>query len=77
MEKKDVYELTNPQKSIWNTELFFSNTTVNNICVSGIINEEVNIEILKKAINLLVKENDSFRTKLIVNDSVPVQFFSE
>ena len=77
MEKKDIYELTNPQKSIWNTELFFSNTTVNNICVSGIINEEVNIEILKKAINLLVKENDSFRTKLIVNDSVPVQFFSE
>ena len=77
MEKKDIYELTNPQKSIWNTELFFSNTTVNNICVSGIINEEVSIEILKKAINLLVKENDSFRTKLIVNDSVPVQFFSE
>ena len=77
MEKKDIYELTNPQKSIWNTELFFNNTTVNNICVSGIINEDVNIEILKKAINLLVKENDSFRIKLIVNDSVPVQFFSE
>ena len=31
MKKNDLYNLTNPQKNIWNTELFFSDTNVNNV----------------------------------------------
>ena len=30
--KKDVYELTNPQKSIWSIEQFYKGTSVNSIC---------------------------------------------
>ena len=77
MENKDVYELTNPQKNIWNTELFFSDTNVNNVCVSGILNEVVDFNILKKAINVLVEKNDSFRIKLTIENNKPMQFFSE
>ena len=76
MENKELFELTNPQKNIWNTELFFSNTNVNNVCVSGIINEVVNFDILKKAINILVKKNDSFRINLLISKNIPMQTFS-
>ena len=31
MEKKYVYELTNPQKNIWSTEQYFSGTNINNV----------------------------------------------
>lgn len=34
-----LYDLTNPQKSIWNTEQFFKNTSVNNIGGTIIIKE--------------------------------------
>lgn len=76
MENKKLFELTNPQKNIWNTELFFSDTNVNNVCVSGIINEVVNFGILKKAINVLVEKNDSFRINLLLSENVPMQTFS-
>lgn len=76
MEKK-FYELTNPQKSIWYTENFFKNTNINNICTSGIIYENINIEALKKAIYFLVQNNDSFRIKLSLKNDVPMQYISD
>ena len=30
--KQNLYELTNPQKPIWLTEQYFTNTSVNTIC---------------------------------------------
>ncbi len=77
MSKKDVYTLTNPQKSIWNTELFFNDTIVNNICVSGTIYEDINIELLKKAINETVRQNDAFRTRIIIQNDIPMQYISD
>ena len=71
------YELTNPQKSIWYTENFFKNTNINNICTSGIIYENINIEALKKAIYFLVQNNDSFRIKLSLKNDVPMQYISD
>lgn len=75
METKELFELTNPQKNIWNTELYFSDTNVNNLCVSAILNEVVNFDVLKKAINILVQKNDSFRINLSVVNDTPMQFF--
>jgi hypothetical protein len=34
--EKDVYELTNAQKSIWNTELFYNGSNINNICIFNV-----------------------------------------
>lgn len=58
---KKLYNLSNPQKSIWYTEQFYKNTNINNICGTAIINVPVNFDVLKKAINLSVQYNDSFR----------------
>ena len=37
--KKDVFELTNPQKSIWYIEQFYKGTSVNSICGTVIFDE--------------------------------------
>ncbi len=76
MENK-LYELTNPQKSIWYTENYFENTNINNICTSGIIYEDINIDTLKNAIHRLVQTNDSFRIKLSLKNNVPMQYITD
>lgn len=75
MEKK-FYELTNPQKSILLTEQFYSNTSINNICGTAILKTEINFSLLEQAINLLVKNNDSFRLQLELVDNEVKQFLT-
>lgn len=75
--EKHYYELTNPQKSIWLTNQVFSDTSINNICSSMIINEEVNFQALQKAVNIFVEKNDSFRIKLVNKNGTIQQYFSE
>lgn len=76
MDKK-IYDLTNPQKSIWYMEEYYKGTAINNICGSLTINEEVDFEKFKKAINLFVKLNESFQIRLFIENSIPKQYFCE
>ena len=73
----EIYNLTNPQKSIWNMENYFNETTINNICTPAIIYEKIDIEKMKEAINNSVKENDSFRIKIEFKNGMPVQTISD
>ena len=75
--KKDVYELTNPQKSIWLTEEFYKGTAINNIGGNLIIREKVDFEKFKTAINLFIKTNESFRLKFFIDGSIPKQYVSD
>ncbi len=47
---KKLYDLSNPQLSIWATEQFYSGTNVNNICGTVLISDTLNANILKQAI---------------------------
>ena len=71
-----LYKLTNPQKSIWNVEKFFEGTPINNICASVTIFDRLNENALKEAVYNIVKKNDSFRTRILIKDNTPVQYFS-
>ena len=73
MEKK-MFKLTNPQKNIWNMEFYYSDTNICNICASGLIKENINIDLLKKAVNMVVRNNDSFRIQLTLENSNPMQY---
>lgn len=76
--QKELYDLTNPQKSIWVTEQFYKNTPVNNICGTVLINEVVNFNNLIKAIDFFVQTNDSFRIKLLFDKNNEIkQYFSD
>ncbi len=75
--KKDVYELTNPQKSIWYTEQFYNNSNINNIAGYLKINKPTDFKALEKAFNYFVIKNDSFKTKISLEDSSPKQYFDD
>ena len=66
--QKEIYDLTNPQKSIWLTEQFYQGSCVNNLCGTVAISQVVDFDMLKKAIYQFVKDNDSFRLKLIFDE---------
>lgn len=77
MLEQNLFELTNPQKSIWSLEQFYKNTSINNIGGTIIIKEKINFELLEKAINKFIELNDSFNIRLHFNDDGSIkQFFS-
>lgn len=71
------YQLTNPQKSIWTQEEFFEGTTINNICASITILDDLNEIALKKAIYFMVQHNDNFRIRIVLKNHTPMQYFAE
>lgn len=73
--KKDVYELTNAQKSIWNTELFYNGSNINNICGTINIFEPLDFDVLKQTIDLIIAENDNFHANFIIKDGSVFQTF--
>lgn len=74
MEKK-LLDLTAPQKSIWLTEQFYSNTNINNICATVIANQLLDLNILNKAINLVVQNSDNFKIHFIEENGELKQYF--
>ena len=66
MLEKGFYNLTDSQKNIWDTELYFSNSSLNNNGGYVFIESEVNLPLLEQAINLynqflsLTSESDLF-----------------
>ena len=74
--KKDVYELTNPQKSIWYTEQFYKGSSVNTICGTAYINEVVDFKLLKQAIKNVIENNPNFNIRFSIENKIPKQYFS-
>lgn len=71
---ENMYFLTNPQKSIWLTGEFYKGTSIENITGSVSVLQNVDFGVLKKAINIFVKKNDSFRLKFTVKDDAVMQY---
>lgn len=71
------YNLTIPQKSILLMEQYYSNTNINNICGTASIKESVDFNNLEKAVNIVLKNNDSLRTQLHKNGTTYSQSIKE
>ena len=76
MEKK-FYNLSNPQKALLLTEQYYKGSNINNICGTAIVNNILDFEKLEKAINEVIKNNDSFLIKLEKKDGTYVQTIKE
>lgn len=72
-----LYSLTNPQKSILLTEEFYKGSNINNICGTAIVDDILDFDLLKKAINLVVKNNDSFNLKLALDNNEVKQYLAD
>ena len=77
MENKELFELTNPQKSIWYTEQFYSGSNINNITGYLKITNNADLKALEKAFNIFVSKNDSFKIKICVENNLPKQYFCD
>lgn len=74
---ENLIDLSSQQKNILNTEIFYSNSSVNNIGGYISINELVNFDCLALATNLYVKHTDSMRLHFKKEGSVTKQFVSD
>ena len=72
--KKEKYELTTPQKSIYLSEQF-TQKPINNIMGTIYFKKNINIETLKKSLNLTVKNNQALRTIITKKENTPKQHF--
>lgn len=72
--KQKIYELTNPQKTIYISEQF-TQKPINNIIGTIYFKKEIKIEILKKALNITVKNNQALRTSIIKIGNTAKQYF--
>ena len=75
--EKIFYTLSNPQKSIYLTEQYYTNSNINNICGTAIISCKINFNILEKAINIVIKNNDSFRIKFKKKNNSLEQYLTD
>lgn len=78
--KKDVYSLSKPQESIWLTEQYFKNTNINRVITLADFSTKVDnldFNLLNKAINNTVKHNDSFQIRLFLENGNVKQYFCD
>ncbi len=69
--------LTNPQKSIWYTEQYYKNTSVNNIGAYIYIYDNINFDVLKQTVNEVVKLNDNMRLKFKKENNFLTQYVTD
>ena len=74
---KELYSITDAQKTIWNTEKFYKNNPIVNISGTCTINQKVKFGLLEKAINKVVMQNDALRTKIVIKNGKPLQYFED
>ena len=78
--KKDVYELSKPQESIWLTEQYFKDTNINRLVTLADFSKKVknlDFEKLNKAINNVIKYNDNFQIRLFLENGNIKQYFCD
>jgi len=69
--------LTNAQKSIWVTEQYYKGSSVNNICGYAIIEEQIDLDKLKKAIQIVCQKHDNFGLRLKTENGEVKQVVTE
>ena len=74
---KKLYDLTFPQESIMLTEQFYKNTSVNNICGSAIVKDAINFDMFEKAVNQVIRDNDSLRIRFVQDKGKLKQYVAD
>lgn len=76
MMSKDVFELTNPQKNIWQMQQVNENDpAVCHILTIMKLKGNLDVNLLEKTINTIINLNDSFHLKFLKNGNNLQQFF--
>ena len=81
MKEKNMFKLSHPQKRVWLTEKTYMSTPYFNIVFLVKLPQEIDKEILEKAVNLVLLKNDSLRLRFVEDiqseTNEPYQYISE
>ncbi|WP_434511418.1 amino acid adenylation domain-containing protein [Desulfitobacterium sp. AusDCA] len=72
-----LYPLTNAQKSIWVADNLYPGTSQAISSATTIIYDKLDFVLMNEALNLVIKNNDALRIRLINSGSTPQQYFSD
>lgn len=70
----DMFELTTPQKNIWNLQKFYEGTSISNNCGAIFFEEKCDHQLLNQAINKLIELQAGMRLRFREEDGHPVQY---
>ena len=76
MENVKLYDLTNPQKSIYLTEQYASGTSINLISGDMIFEESVDSSLIEKALDIYIQTNDAMRIRICMKEGKLQQYIS-
>lgn len=76
-EEIKYYNLSIPQENIWLIEKLNENSNINNVCGTFFIKKALDLDILKKAINKIIENNDALRIRITMQDLNPVQYIHQ
>ncbi|MFC7558497.1 condensation domain-containing protein [Paenibacillus farraposensis] len=68
------FPLTNAQQRIWYTELLYPNTSVSLLLGTVKFKGKMNIDALKRSINMVIKQYDAFRIRITAENGIPRQY---
>ncbi|MGE5342598.1 MAG: amino acid adenylation domain-containing protein [Candidatus Omnitrophota bacterium] len=75
-EEKKYFPLTHAQKRIYYDEIKYPGTPWANLCFIVKYKEKVDLNILSKAINMVILRNDGFRLRIVDIEPEPFQYVS-
>lgn len=71
------FDLTIPQENIWVTEQLNPNMDINHIYGTLFIDQKMDLELLKVALNRMIENNDALRIRVTEQDTKPMQSISD
>lgn len=72
-----MYTLTSPQQNIWNLQKYYEGTTISAICGAIYFKNEIDADILKRAINHVIEHQSGLRLRFYEVDGQAMQDVSE
>lgn len=76
MEERSYYNLTTPQRNIWNLQAYYENTSISNLCGAVMYDENYNSLILNKALNKLIEHQEGLRLRFCYKGDEVKQYVS-
>jgi surfactin family lipopeptide synthetase A len=75
---KAAYPLTEAQRRIWYVDELFSENSISNIAIRKKYHRDLNIDLMKKAIELFVLRNEMMHIRLVQQDKgAPLQYLDK
>lgn len=71
-----MYPLTIPQENIWNLQKFYSDSSISNICGLLVFDKRKNLNLLKEAVNVFIRNQDGIRMRFMEKGSEVCQYVS-